>query len=332
MGSASLTTAGSAVEASRAYYAYGAERSATGDLKTDRTFTGQKSDASGLLYYNARYYDPALGTFISPDAIVPDPVLVIDYNRFLYARGNPFKYADPDGHCPKPPEGWGPAICLALFIEPSEVMVGPLTGGGDGRGFMSDSDSTQSRAYVWISLDSDRVEMHGNPTSFKAPVLAGGRIGWFWLKMGPSEENSVDVTRLSSDHGQVIIVSLDLVLAGLPQWASPHINATIRFYTNSEGNWEALWDRDGYPWAEGYYYDGEGNSQPIFQDPAVRGEIYDLAAIEEDTNLAKQFHVFLMNRGKDLAPPVRSQNLYRGGFGSSPYVPHGPYHNRPLKL
>ena len=96
-GSASLTTAGSAVEASRAYYAYGAERAATGDLKTDRTFTGQKSDATGLLYYNARYYDPALGTFISPDSIVPNPARLIDYNRFLYARGNPIKYTDPSG-------------------------------------------------------------------------------------------------------------------------------------------------------------------------------------------------------------------------------------------
>ena len=98
LGSTSLTTAGSTVEASRAYYAYGSERSSTGDLQTDRTFTGQKSDATGLLYYNARYYDPALGTFISPDTMIPDPGMVIDYNRFLYVRGNPFKYTDPSGH------------------------------------------------------------------------------------------------------------------------------------------------------------------------------------------------------------------------------------------
>ena len=97
-GSISLTTTGSVVEASRTYYAYGAQRSASGDLKTDRTFTGQKHDATGLLYYNARYYDPALGTFISPDSLVPDASRVIDYNRFLYARGNPLKYNDPSGH------------------------------------------------------------------------------------------------------------------------------------------------------------------------------------------------------------------------------------------
>ena len=98
LGSTSLTTAGSAVEASRAYYAYGSERSASGDLQTDRTFTGQKRDATGLMYYNARYYDPALGTFISPDSLVPNPASVINYNRFLYARGNPLKYSDPTGY------------------------------------------------------------------------------------------------------------------------------------------------------------------------------------------------------------------------------------------
>ena len=47
LGSASLTTdSAGAATASRAYYAYGSERAATGDLQTDRTFTGQKSDAS----------------------------------------------------------------------------------------------------------------------------------------------------------------------------------------------------------------------------------------------------------------------------------------------
>ena len=100
LGSTSLTTAGSVVEASRAYYAYGAERSASGTLQTDRTFTGQKSDATGLFYYNARYYDPTLGTFISPDSLVPDAGMVVDYNRFLYARGNPLKYSDPSGYIP----------------------------------------------------------------------------------------------------------------------------------------------------------------------------------------------------------------------------------------
>ena len=82
----------------RGYYAYGALRKRAGTIPTDRRFTGQREDATGLYYYGARYYDPQLGQFLSPDTLVPDPTMLIDYNRYLYARGNPLKYNDPTGH------------------------------------------------------------------------------------------------------------------------------------------------------------------------------------------------------------------------------------------
>ena len=34
-------------------------------------YTGQRRDETGLLFYNARYYDPAIGRFISSDTVVP---------------------------------------------------------------------------------------------------------------------------------------------------------------------------------------------------------------------------------------------------------------------
>ena len=41
---------------------------------TDFTYTGQQVDAAtGLMFYDARWYDPALARFISADTIVPDP-------------------------------------------------------------------------------------------------------------------------------------------------------------------------------------------------------------------------------------------------------------------
>ena len=40
---------------------------------TDHRFTGQISDANGLIFMNAHYYDPVLGSFISPDTVVPEP-------------------------------------------------------------------------------------------------------------------------------------------------------------------------------------------------------------------------------------------------------------------
>ncbi len=53
---------------------FGQPRYMSGTIDTDIGFTGQRADAeSGLMFYNARYYDPAIGRFISPDSIVPDP-------------------------------------------------------------------------------------------------------------------------------------------------------------------------------------------------------------------------------------------------------------------
>ena len=34
-------------------------------------YTGQRRDDTGVLFYNARYYDPAIGRFISADTVVP---------------------------------------------------------------------------------------------------------------------------------------------------------------------------------------------------------------------------------------------------------------------
>jgi RHS repeat-associated protein len=91
------TTSSSNVSKSRRHYAYG--RSRSGAVDTAYGYTSQLQDsATGLYYYNARYYDSRIGYFISPDSIVPDPSNLLDYNRYAYARGNPLKYNDPTGH------------------------------------------------------------------------------------------------------------------------------------------------------------------------------------------------------------------------------------------
>jgi RHS repeat-associated protein len=65
---------------------------------TKYQFTGQFSYASdfGLLYYNARWYDPALSRFTQADSIVPGGVQ--GYDRYAYVNNNPVKYTDPSGH------------------------------------------------------------------------------------------------------------------------------------------------------------------------------------------------------------------------------------------
>jgi RHS repeat-associated protein len=53
-----------------------------GTHPADHRFTGQISDASELIFMNAWYYDPVLGSFVSPDTIVPEPGQPHGYNRY----------------------------------------------------------------------------------------------------------------------------------------------------------------------------------------------------------------------------------------------------------
>jgi RHS repeat-associated protein len=91
------------------YYPYGDPRPATqagthnafATGYSDATFTGQRRDVgTGLYFYGARYYDSAIGRFISPDTIVPNPGNLQALNRYSYALNNPLKYTDPSGHNP----------------------------------------------------------------------------------------------------------------------------------------------------------------------------------------------------------------------------------------
>jgi RHS repeat-associated protein len=78
------------------YLPFGETRSGT--VPTDKQFTGQRLDGTGLYYYNARYYDPLTGRFISADTIIPNPMNPQYLNRYSYCLNNPLKYIDPSGH------------------------------------------------------------------------------------------------------------------------------------------------------------------------------------------------------------------------------------------
>ena len=96
-GTAVITNSAGSVVESTTYYPYGQTRSG-GITSTDRAFTGQRLDSTGLYYYGARYYDPNIGRFVSPDTIVQNYRRPASFNRYAYAFDNPLKYTDPSGH------------------------------------------------------------------------------------------------------------------------------------------------------------------------------------------------------------------------------------------
>lgn len=44
-----------------------------------------------------RYYDPAVGRFLSVDPVSTNPSTGAGFNRYWYADNNPYKFIDPDG-------------------------------------------------------------------------------------------------------------------------------------------------------------------------------------------------------------------------------------------
>jgi RHS repeat-associated protein len=100
LGSTTITTnsSGSKVAELR-YQAWGETRYAWGATPTDYRFTGQREEgALGLYFYNARWYDPALGRFIQADTLVAEPGNPLDWDRYAYVYNNPLIYTDPSGH------------------------------------------------------------------------------------------------------------------------------------------------------------------------------------------------------------------------------------------
>ena len=55
------------------------------------SFTGKELDDSGLYYFGARYYDPVMGTWLSPDPAMDG------LNWYSYCANNPMNYVDPWG-------------------------------------------------------------------------------------------------------------------------------------------------------------------------------------------------------------------------------------------
>jgi RHS repeat-associated protein len=101
IGSSSVTTDANGVKtASALYKAFGETRFSSGNLGTDYKFTGQREEASlGIYYFNARWFDPSLGRFTSPDSIVPTSTQGTQaWDRYAFVNNNPVRYNDPTGH------------------------------------------------------------------------------------------------------------------------------------------------------------------------------------------------------------------------------------------
>jgi RHS repeat-associated protein len=79
-------------------------------------YTGKQHDnASGLSYFGARWYDPAIGRFMGYDPAGFDEGNPGSFNRYGYGNNNPYKYVDPDGRLP--------VIAYAAIVYAPEIAA-----------------------------------------------------------------------------------------------------------------------------------------------------------------------------------------------------------------
>ncbi len=116
--------------ASYSYDAFGEDQGSAEAFANAYTFTGRERDASGLLYYRARYYLPRAGRFLTPDPLG----LAGGSNPYAYAASNPVNFTDPFGLTPLSAKAsYGNATSPVSFpaFSGSSVSVGgaPLSQG-----------------------------------------------------------------------------------------------------------------------------------------------------------------------------------------------------------
>ncbi len=90
-------------------------------------FTGEQVDSTGLVYLQARMYDPSSGRFLQKDPLPKSGSGITGWNRYAYVGDNPTIGVDPSGQCADPaPGGGGVHYCVERFIQ--EQFAGPVLG------------------------------------------------------------------------------------------------------------------------------------------------------------------------------------------------------------
>lgn len=139
-------------------------------------YTGREPDASGLIFYRARYYHPGLGRFASRDPIGMQGGI----NPYAYAGGNPVLYNDPSG----------------LIVKNAANFAAPYygaalqTASAFGRGASGEVDTTPSVANFLGGLVNQGLQNAAN-SGLNIPVTDANGNTVLTIGIGPGSIGKV---------------------------------------------------------------------------------------------------------------------------------------------
>ncbi len=114
---------------------------------------------TGLQYLNARYYDPLLARFITPDTWDPE-IPGVDINRYAYAGNDPVNSSDPSGHIVE--TGWDLGN---IAYDVGKIAYGAIVG----------DDVTYKEGWTDLAVDSLAAVVPGLPAGASKVARAATR-------------------------------------------------------------------------------------------------------------------------------------------------------------
>jgi len=138
-------------------------------------FGSKEFDETGLYYFNARYYDPKVGRFISPDPVNQDLYDPQNLNSYSYCRNNPLNLVDPTGESWQESWDYSWNYWNSLTNWNNFISTSSLSLSGFGQGIYSSIINTPSA--LWNSITDPVGTIKGIPEgigqSWNA-IMSGG--------------------------------------------------------------------------------------------------------------------------------------------------------------